>query len=116
MEIASWLGPYAGGTEYDEGRPYISAIDGPGGPIITGDHLTRDSTIGVGIGGVGGPSPTCWPSLTRAGSGHSPHEIHTKDQQVWMVLSRINWSPPKAVPPDRLCRHGRSGGTVHVVL
>ena len=42
MEIASWLGPYAGGTEYDEGRPYISAIDGPGGPIITGDHLTRD--------------------------------------------------------------------------
>ena len=33
MEIASWLGPYAGGTEYDEGRPYISAIDGPGGPI-----------------------------------------------------------------------------------
>ena len=22
--------------------PYISAIDGPGGPIITGDHLTRD--------------------------------------------------------------------------
>ena len=44
MEIASWLGPYAGGTEYDEGRPYISAIDGPGGPIITADHLTRDST------------------------------------------------------------------------
>ena len=43
MEIASWLGPYAGGTEYDEGRPYISAIDGPGGPIITADHLTRDS-------------------------------------------------------------------------
>ena len=43
MEIASWLGPYAGGTEYDEGRPYISAIDGRGGgPIITGDHLTRD--------------------------------------------------------------------------
>ena len=34
-----------GGTEYDEGRPYISAIDGPGGPIITADHLTRDSTI-----------------------------------------------------------------------
>ena len=33
---------YSGGTEYDEGRPYISAIDGPGGPIITGDHLTRD--------------------------------------------------------------------------
>ena len=30
-----------GGTEYDEGRPYISAIDGPGGPIITGEHLTR---------------------------------------------------------------------------
>ena len=30
---------------HDEGRPYISAIDGPGGPIITGDHLTRDSTI-----------------------------------------------------------------------
>ena len=25
--------------------PYISAIDGPGGPIITADHLTRDSTI-----------------------------------------------------------------------
>ena len=45
MEIASWLGPYAGGTEYDEGRPYISAIDGPGGPIITADHLTRDRTI-----------------------------------------------------------------------
>ena len=22
--------------------PYISAIDGPGGSIITGDHLTRD--------------------------------------------------------------------------
>ena len=43
MEIASWLGPYAGGTEYDEGRPYISAIDGPGGPIITADHLTRDT-------------------------------------------------------------------------
>ena len=42
MEIASWLGPYAGGTEYDEGRPYISAIDGLGGPIITADHLTRD--------------------------------------------------------------------------
>ena len=31
-----------GGTEYDEGRTYISAIDGPGGPIITADHLTRD--------------------------------------------------------------------------
>ena len=45
MEIASWLGPYAGGTEYDEGRPFISAIDGPGGPIITADHLTRDRTI-----------------------------------------------------------------------
>ena len=44
MEIASWLGPYAGGTEYDEGRPYISAIDGPGGPIITGDHLPRERT------------------------------------------------------------------------
>ena len=44
MEIASWLGTYAGGTEYDEGRPYISAIDGPGGPIITADHLTRDTT------------------------------------------------------------------------
>ena len=43
MEIASWLGPYAGGTEYDEGRPYISVIDGPGGPIITADHPTRDS-------------------------------------------------------------------------
>ena len=38
----AFIGPYAGGTEYDEGRPYISAIDGPGGPIITGDHLTRD--------------------------------------------------------------------------
>ena len=25
--------------------PYISAIDGPGGPIITGDHLTRDSLL-----------------------------------------------------------------------
>ena len=36
---------YSGGTEYDEGRPYISAIDGPGEPIITGDHLTRDSAI-----------------------------------------------------------------------
>ena len=35
---------YSGGTEYDEGRPYISAIDGPGGPIITGDHLTRDNS------------------------------------------------------------------------
>ena len=35
---------YSGGTEYDEGRPYISAIDGLGGPIITGDHLTRDSS------------------------------------------------------------------------
>ena len=23
--------------------PYISAIDGPGGPIITADHLTRDT-------------------------------------------------------------------------
>ena len=43
MEIASWLGPYAGGTEYDEGRPYISAIDGPREPIITADHLTRDT-------------------------------------------------------------------------
>ena len=42
MEIASWLGPYAGATGYDEGRPYISAIDGPAGPIVTGDHLTRD--------------------------------------------------------------------------
>ena len=47
MEIASWLGPYAGGTEYDEGRPYISAIDGPGGPIITGDHLTRDTSLSI---------------------------------------------------------------------
>ena len=47
MEIASWLGPYAGGTEYDEGRPYISAIDGPGGPIITADHLTRDRTATI---------------------------------------------------------------------
>ena len=45
MEIASWLGPYAGGTEYDEGIPYISAIDGPGGPIITADHPTRDSPV-----------------------------------------------------------------------
>ena len=38
---------YSGGTEYDEGRPYISAIDGPGGPIITGDHLTRDRSTRV---------------------------------------------------------------------
>ena len=45
MEIASWLGPYTGGTEYDEGRPYISAIDGPGGPIITADHETRARTL-----------------------------------------------------------------------
>ena len=36
---------YSGGTEYEEGRPYISAIDGPGGPIITGDHLTRTRAI-----------------------------------------------------------------------
>ena len=40
-----------GGTEYDEGRPYISAIDGPGGPIITGDHLTRDRSIYSVTGG-----------------------------------------------------------------
>ena len=29
--------------EHDEGRPYISAIDGPAGPFYYGDHLTRDS-------------------------------------------------------------------------
>ena len=40
-----------GGTEYDEGRPYISAIDGPGGPIITADHLTRDMPTSGSNGG-----------------------------------------------------------------
>ena len=30
---------------HEERRPYISAIDGRAGPIITGDHLTRDTTM-----------------------------------------------------------------------
>ena len=41
--------------------------------------------IGVGIGGRGGMAPTFWPSLTHAGSGHPPHEIRTKNQQVWVA-------------------------------
>ena len=27
---------------YSKGGPYISAVDGPGGPILGGDRLRRD--------------------------------------------------------------------------
>ena len=74
-----------GGTEYDEGRPYISAIDGQGGggPIITADHLTRDT-----------PTPTSHTHLlltTPTSHTHTFHPLST------IVIHTFNFAQVKSM-------------------